>query len=207
MSDPLITSAELLAAWPGLASLPTDEQAALVLAATAAVEGYVGRPLGRGEVVEAHRPGSTRMIYLEVTPVASVTSIVSGWAGSAVTLVAGDYEVDPATGAVELYRDYGQGYRYPDRTYGVDPRSTNLTVTYQGGWTTAAVPADVKRATIIAAKALSQGTSAGIFASEQLAGYSYRVAGSAGDGGASSGSGLPATAVGLLRRLKRVRLA
>lgn len=203
MAD-LITDAELLAAWPGLSSLASAEQAAVIASASAAVEGFVGRTLGLATHDEIHRPGPTRSIYLYNSPVNSILTIEHGRSGSRVAIDADAYTLTASSGLVELYGAYATGFRHPDRPHGGDPRYGDVRVEYTAGWAVADVPADIKRATIIAAKAMNQGVTAGMYASQQLGEYSFRIAASESS---SNPSGIPPLSATLLRRYRRVRFS
>jgi hypothetical protein len=206
VGEPLITEDEAEASWPGFADLDADERASLLLAATAAVEAAIGRTIGLAtHAAERHRPEATRKIYLHHYPVASIATIEYGRAGSRVAISTDDYELTPATGEVELFRDYAGGYRYPDRTWAGDPRAGDVLVTYTAGYATAEVPPDIKRAALISIRGMNQSVNAGAYASEQIGAYSYRIA--AESFTTSSGSGLPSTAAALVARYRRHRLA
>lgn len=208
MGDPLISVDTIVGAYPDFANLTSGEQTRRIAAATASVEAFVGRPLGLTTATETRRPDGSRLLYLKITPVVSIASIVYGKSGSTTAIT--DYTIlDADAGVVEIYQSLGGGYRYPDRTYGGDPRAGTITITYTGGWATADVPADVQDALIhavIARGATVSLSGAGIYASEQIGSYSYRLMDTAAESSVSSSMGLPATATGALRKYKRVRI-
>lgn len=209
MATPLIDEDTIIAAVPSFADVDASERTRRILAASAAVEGYVGRPLAQATFTETHRPESTRTIWLRVTPIVSISSITYGRDATAL-VPDDDYSIlNAETGAVELYRSFGGGYRYPDRTYGGDPRAGGLQVTYVGGYALADVPADIQDAVIhaVLAKGTTVGQSGGgMFASEQLGEYSYRRESSSVTGSAVS-MGLPDSVTGPLRRYRRARFS
>jgi hypothetical protein len=199
----------VVGASPSFGDVAGPEQARRILAASAAVEAYVGRPLAQATFIETHSPGAARRIYLRVTPVASVASITDG--RDATALVADDdYSiVDADAGVVELYRSFSVGYRSPDLTYLGDPRAGRLTVQYVGGWAVEDVPADIADAVIhaVLARGATVGLSGGgMYASEQIGSYSYRQMSSSIESGGNA-AGLPATVTGPLRKYRRVRLS
>lgn len=202
----LVSVATVEAASPAFADVADGEQARRILAASASVEAYVGRPLLQATFTETHRPENSRMIYLRVTPVSSVTSIVYGPSGSQTTIT--DYTVDEETGALELYQGLSPGFRFPDRTYGADPRSGTVTVEYVGGYALADVPADIQDAVIhaVLARGATVGLSGGgMYASEQIGSYSYRI--SSDNTSSASTAGLPPTVTGPLRKYRRLRFS
>jgi hypothetical protein len=205
----LISVETMEAASPSFADLSDAEQTRRLAAATAAIENYVGRPLARATRTETHRPESSWRIYLRAIPVESVTSVVAGRTGSTTTLDADQYSVDAETGVLEVYRSFYGGYRYPDRVYGSDPRAGNVVVTYVGGYDTDEAPADITQAAILATLATTETLSlsgGGLYASEQLGSYSYRIS-SSSENTSMSSSGLPMTAAALLRSYRRPRFA
>lgn len=213
MGEPLVDAATVEAAYPAFSSVAGEEQTRRILAASAAIEAYVGRPLGLTTVAaEPHRPENTRRIYLRVCPVVSISSVVYGRPGAQMSLTAdADYSIlSPENGAVELYRAFSSGFRYPDRMYGGDPRSGSVYVTYTGGYATADVPPDVQQATILTV--MSSGSTlglngGGLFSSEQIGEYSYRLSASGGGGPTTAGMGLPPSAIGLIHGYRRLRFA
>jgi hypothetical protein len=205
----LISVETMEAASSSFADLSEAEQTRRLAAATAAIENYVGRPLARATRTETHRPESSWRIYLRATPVESVTSVVAGRTGSTTTLDADQYSVDAETGVLEVYRSFYGGYRYPDRVYGSDPRAGNVVVTYVGGYDTDEAPADITQAAILATLATTETLSlsgGGMYASEQLGSYSYRLMNSSAES-VGGYNGLPATAAALLKSYRRPRFA
>jgi hypothetical protein len=117
--------------------------------------------------------------------------------------------VDAETGVLEVYRSFYGGYRYPDRVYGSDPRAGNVVVTYMGGWAEDEAPADITQAAILATLATTETLSlsgGGMYASEQLGSYSYRLMNSSAES-VGGYNGLPATAAALLKSYRRPRFA
>jgi hypothetical protein len=147
MAD-LVTEAEVTAAWAGFADLAANERAALIAAASTAVEDHCGRTFASAATTESlDGPGLSR-VWLSRRPVVSILSVtVNGE-----TLGADDYDFDPATG--ELYR--GDGRTDPRHVQGFPRGRRNVTVVYTAGYAT--VPAPVKRATILVAKTLADQT-------------------------------------------------
>lgn len=107
----------------------------------------------------------------------------------------GRYELHPASGVIELTEDVAQAFRYADRAYGTgfgwswsaasDPRIAGVRAVGRAGYATAdadvaagyeAVPADLKRAAIMAAQAILDATPAPNLESESDGAYSYRLA-------------------------------
>lgn len=85
-----------------------------------------------------------------------------------------DWSLDPVSGEITIYEYRVEGYRYPDRTWGSDPRSAGLRVLYQAG--NLATPADVKRAvTIMVGDAIESTSKAGPVIAESSDDYSYRL--------------------------------
>lgn len=205
----LVSVATVEGAYPAFSDVAAGEQTRRILAASASVEAFVGRPLAQATFVETHRPESSRRLYLRATPIASITSIVYGVPGSQATLATADYSVlDAEAGVVELYRDFSGGFRWPDRAYGGDPRAGSLVVIYVGGYALADVPADIQDAVIhaVLARGATVGLSGGgMYASEQLGSYSYRI--SSDNTSSATTAGLPTTVTGPLRKYKRVRIA
>src|SRR5688500_16586978 len=82
----------IVAASPAFADVASGEQTRRILAASAAVEAFVGRPLAQATHTERHAPGPSRVIYLRATPVASISSITYGRDATAL-VVDDDYSI------------------------------------------------------------------------------------------------------------------
>jgi hypothetical protein len=163
MAD-LVTEAEVTAAWPGFDTLDDGEKAALISAASAAIERYCRRTFEEDEVTERFDGNGRPRVWLSRRPVASVASVVA----NGETLTAEDYSFNPETG--ELFR--GDGRTEPRHVMGFPRGTRNITVTYTGGYAT--VPEDVKRATLVLVRHVSDGTAkTGVLSSESLGEYSY----------------------------------
>jgi hypothetical protein len=203
----LVEEDTIIAAVPSFADVAEAERARRIAAASASIEAYVGRPLLRGTYTETHRPGPTRVVYLRATPVVSVSSVAVGHPATA--LDASAYWLrDADEGVLELAASYPAGYRWPDRAYGGSPRAGGVTVEYVGGWELEDMPADVVDAVIhavVARGATVALSGGGIYASEQLGEYSYRI--SSSDTNSSVAAGLPSSVTGPLRRYRRVRFS
>lgn len=181
MAD-LVTEAELVAARPDLAGNP--DLPALIAAATAAIEGFCGRPLALGTYSDAFTLDyPTRAVWLRVAPVASITSVaIDGLAvdPSGYTLIS------PATG--ELARGG------PCSRNAWPPGARRLTVTYTAGYDP--IPADLKRAAI--AWVVDATQAPGRITSERIGDYQYTLAG--------DGPSVRPFVASLLRRYRRVRI-
>lgn len=79
MSTDLVTNAEVVASWSGFSSLDSGEQAALISAASRAVEGYLGRVIGSGSYDEVACPdGRDGVLLLKHRPVTAVSRVSCG---------------------------------------------------------------------------------------------------------------------------------
>jgi len=79
MGQPLITSGELLAAWPLASALDPGDQADLIVAATDVCNNYCGKILGRDTFDQIFYPdGRTGQFYLRHRPVVSIARVSTG---------------------------------------------------------------------------------------------------------------------------------
>jgi hypothetical protein len=86
-----------------------------------------------------------------------------------------DFELRAETGEMLLYTLRAEPYRYPDRTWGIDPRSSLVRVNYTAGW--ANVPDKFQRACVILVKDLYDATrNTGVYFSETLGARTYTLA-------------------------------
>jgi hypothetical protein len=167
MAD-LVSDAEVTATWPGFGDLDASEQAALITAASAAVENHCRRTFAATAATEYHDGRGLGRIWLRRRPITAIASVTVD--GVALVATDGDFGYDPATG--ELYRGDGSGEprHFPPFPHG----RRNITVVYTAGYAT--VPADVKRATIQVVKTVSdQSRFSQTLQTEQLGDYRYVV--------------------------------
>lgn len=86
-----------------------------------------------------------------------------------------DWSLDPVRGTLTTQECRPDGYRFPDRRWGVDGRYTAFRVVYTAGLDP--VPADVKRATILCVLDAMQRTARpGAVVSERSEDYAYTLA-------------------------------
>lgn len=166
MAD-LITTAELTAAVPSLAT--RSDLAALVSAASQAVERYCGRTFERATLTETHDGRNRSRLWLRRRPIVSVASVTIN--GTALDNTTSDAWVfHPATG--ELRR--GNGHEAEQFAAWFPWGLQNIVVTYTGGYNP--IPADVKHATILWARHLADAAqTGGMIASESIGDYSYSL--------------------------------
>jgi len=180
----LVTNAQVLAGWPGLARLDPIEQAALLTAASRAIERYCNRTFAVTAYTETHSGRNLPRVWLANRPVVAVTSVTVD--GQALDNTTGDaWTVTPETG--ELLRGGGRG----------DPRfapwfpwgRNNIVVAYTAGFAT--VPADVQLAARYLVQHMSESRKGiGPIRSETIGDYAYQLEG---------GGGWPAAVTDLLR--------
>lgn len=92
----LITTAELLAAWPQASALASSEQTALVTAASTRFELEADRDFFANTYQEIYRPGRTRKLYLRQKPVTTISRIATDFC-SVMILQNNDPTVSEAT--------------------------------------------------------------------------------------------------------------
>lgn len=127
-------------------------------------------------------PGQSDMATIDLEPfqgpklasIGSNSTATSGAKVFAYTRDLQDWSLNPVSGEITILEYRVEGYRYPDRTWGADPRSAGLRVLYQAG--NLATPPDVKRAvTIMVADVIESTAKAGPVAAESSDDYSYRL--------------------------------
>ncbi|MDG3003243.1 hypothetical protein [Paludisphaera mucosa] len=163
--------ATVLLAWPGLATgRDPIEQQAIVDDANAAVRDFVDRDLLMAERTEVLSGRGTARLWLSVKPVLSVDA-VSLW-GSPIDGGPGEgWDFDPDSGCLVRGRRLSAVRFGPKWPAGF----RNVSVRYTAGYD--AVPGAVRRATILAARALhAMAESAGPYKSESLGDWSYTQA-------------------------------
>lgn len=77
MPPDLITTTDLLDAWPQASALSTQAQSGLCDAASRRFELEADRIFGAQAYYETHRPGRTRTLYLRQTPVTAISRIAA----------------------------------------------------------------------------------------------------------------------------------
>lgn len=80
MPTDLITTAELLVAWPGASALSSDQRTAIVTQASLRFEAECDRRIGSVTLTETHRPGRSRKLYLRERPVTAVSRLAASFA-------------------------------------------------------------------------------------------------------------------------------
>jgi hypothetical protein len=160
MAD-LITQTELTNAVPALSG--SADLAALIAAASAAIEKHCKRPLALQAKTDTFTLDfPTASVFLKLTPVAAITSVTLN--GEVLDNTDGTaYTLTPETG--ELVRGWGQ-YRL------AWPRGLRrLVVAYSGGYDP--IPADLKRACVMHCLDLTH--AAGLIQSEKIGDYQYTL--------------------------------
>ena len=111
-----------------------------------------------------------------------------------------DYALEnPSTGVMTIHENHGDSYRFPDRTWGQDARTTVMRVIYDAGRSVA--PADVKRAAIlIIGDVLQVGANIGPVAPERNQDYAVTLK-------AMQTATVPPVAARMLSRYKDRRFA
>lgn len=169
MPEVYATVEEVLASWPGLSKYAEQARQDLVDDANAAVRDHLNRELLLAERTEWLSGRNRPRLHLSVTPIVSVDAL-------AIDGVDQDpaegraWTFDPRTGA--LYRGDGRGDPRFARPF---PRGVrNVVATYTAGYD--AVPGPVRRATILAARALHDlAAASGVYQFEMIGNYSYSL--------------------------------
>jgi hypothetical protein len=163
----LVTSAEVAAQWTGFTDLANLAQAALIEAASTAVESYCRRTFALGTVTEALDGTGKARLWLSRRPVSSVGTVTVN--GGTVDNTSGDaWTLNGSRG--ELVR--GAGYVDPRHAMSWPRGYGNVSVTYVGGYAT--IPGPVKQATVAMVKHMAEAaTKTGLLSSESIGDYSY----------------------------------
>jgi hypothetical protein len=163
----LVTSPEVTAQWAGFADLSNLAQAALIEAASEAVESYCRRTFASSTVTESVDGTGKPRLWLSRRPVSSVGTVTVN--GTAIDNTSGDaWTLQGNRG--ELLR--GAGYLDPRHAMAWPKGYSNVVVTYVGGYAT--IPGPVKQATIAMVKHMSEAANkTGLLSSESIGDYSY----------------------------------
>jgi hypothetical protein len=87
-----------------------------------------------------------------------------------------DFLPDFERGVVELREGFAQGFQYPDRMFGGDPRLYGVFASYRAGYATGDVPATLKAAARVVAKGIhDRAKASGVYKSEALGARSWTL--------------------------------
>lgn len=170
MAD-LVTSSQVLAAWPGFAKLDSGEQSALVTQASRAVEEWCKRTFAVATYTDYLNGKNRSRVWLRNLPVISITSVTAN--GTLIDNTGGNaYLFVPETGALIRGTNMDDPQQGPWWPWG----TRNIVVVYSAGY--ASVPDTVQRATILTIKNLYEvlKTSVGPVQSEKIGDYQYTLA-------------------------------
>lgn len=159
---------DVVAAWPGFATIAAGEQAALVRAASEAIDGFCRRPFGfASQLVTETLDGTGRpTLWLSTRPIISVESVTID--GNALDNTDGNsWTFDPYKGGIVRgpgFHDRRFGRRFPVGT-------RNIVVQYYAGYDT--IPARITRAAVWTVRWLHErGRVSGIYSAESIGDWS-----------------------------------